>query len=236
MRAFGNIHFQTGYAIMATTFLMVALSMLGIALLSMVSMGQAMRMEEVSFSKARYAALGGLEWIKQEVDLGISPIVTGKTLGSGTFDIAMDPTTYDMTSTGHSGNANVSFSMHTPVSSECLIIDTSNVQAAGPNITQMHLQRSCLQRITITHIQVTWSPDNGEGLREIQLNGTDIYNNNPGVPSGTNVDVTDYTLSNSSNIPVNHFKFSGNLSGTNMTFVWTFQDTTQQITSVFIPN
>jgi hypothetical protein len=236
MRPLNKRKGEKGFAIIATTFLLMVMAMIGIALLSMVAGGQAHRMEEVAYTDARYAALGGIEWAKKEIDLGNSAIVTGKTFGSGSFDLTMNPTTYDYTSTGHWGDANVSYTMHTPISGNCLSVDASNVQASGPNIVQIKFKKNCLQKIIITWIQVSWSPNSGEKLKEIQINGTNVYVNNPGVPSGTNLDVTDYTLSDSSNVPVNHFKFSGNLNGRNMTIVWTFKDNTKQITSVFIPN
>lgn len=47
--------------------------------------------------------------------------------------------------------------------------------------------------VTITHLQVSWTPDSGENLIAIDL-GRGTVEWSGSVPSGTNVDMTDYTI------------------------------------------
>src|SRR5262245_48444816 len=92
---------EPGYAVMIVTFVLVILSMMGIALLSVVAGGQANRREEVAFTRARYSALAGLEWAKKNLDVGESPDVTAKTFSTSNYDVSLNVNTFDVTSTGH---------------------------------------------------------------------------------------------------------------------------------------
>lgn len=47
--------------------------------------------------------------------------------------------------------------------------------------------------VTITHMEVSWTPDGGENLTEIDL-GRGVAEWSGSAPSGTNLDMTDYTI------------------------------------------
>jgi Tfp pilus assembly protein PilX len=233
MRILGNPKNESGYAVMVVTFVLVILSMMGIALLSVVAGGQANRREEVAFTRARYSALAGLEWAKKNIDVGESPDATAKTFSSTNYDVSLNINTFDVTSTGHNDQANVTFTINTQTAANCLNIDTSNSQAAGPNVTTIKAKLNCLTQVVLDRMEVSWTPNSGEKLKQIKFPSSVVFDQNPGVPSGTDIDIVNYTFDRT-NTPNCDLKFSGNMGGKTITIIWTFKDKTK-ITTTFSP-
>lgn len=131
-----------------------------------------------------------------------------------------------------------------PSQSDTLVIDISGAYIGGggnkelQGITIENTDTNCA--ITIDKITATW--DNTNKIEEIRIGGTKVWSKNgPGTPtgkqpSGTEIDIQDFTLSASSGqIEIDKFKFDGNMNGATFNITFTMSDGSTKSTGNFSP-
>jgi len=79
---------------------------------------------------------------------------------------------------------------------DCLIVDTSDLclNPAGKWICCIYVMNSCGYDITIDKVKLSWTPDDGEELRKMQIWRYEILEWKGSAPSGTVLDIDDCTL------------------------------------------
>ncbi len=75
-------------------------------------------------------------------------------------------------------------------------------------------------------MQFSWDPDGAERIERIRIESTTIYNNPAGAPSGTLLDVADYTATTGNNNVINDIEWDNDMEGKTVTMTWTFADNT----------
>ena len=146
--------------------------------------------------------------------------------GGGTFTISQAART--ITVTGTVGDAVRSHSVDSPTEADCTLIDTSNYNLShdGDDISSITFRKICLTQITVTQMQFSWDPDGAERIERIRIESTTIYNNPAGAPSGTLLDVADYTATTGNNNVINDIEWDNDMEGKTVTMTWTFADNT----------
>jgi|GEM_PF-3090142 len=122
--------------------------------------------------------------------------------------------------------------------SECFVWDASNVWAGGSEdryIYGFRMSNSCTGRfLTITKVNVSWTPNTGQQIEVVNINGTSYWAyNGAGTPdgrqpSGTLLDMVDFSMYplTSTNITYLRFASGNNMSGESFTIDFYFGDNT----------
>lgn len=128
----------------------------GTALLEMNASQHVATGNEMTSIQALQVGTGGLEYAKSLLDLGLSPDVTDKQLGTGTFTITTDPATGDITVTSQVGAARKVQSINSDFAKNCVALDTSGAFTQGSDLHGIKLTKSCGQTAFITSMIIDW--------------------------------------------------------------------------------
>ena len=119
---------------------------------------------------------------------------------------------------------------------ECFVWDAGNVWVGGSGnryIYGFRMSNSCTNKfITITKVNVSWSPDNGEKIEVVNINGTSYwaYNGagtpNGKQPSGTLLDMVDFSMYPLTLTNITYLRFANNMSGKSFAVDFYFGDNT----------
>ncbi len=205
---------QRGSAVLMAVLSLMAIGGLGAATMAITSTKEESRAAGVGAEQAFALAQAGIEFAKNRIDLGANPAVQNFPMGEGSFTIAAVPNSGTIASTGIVGTAQKTLTLSTSFGSNCIDLDVSTAQSAGPNLVGMKIQKNCLTYATITDWTFAWTPNLGEKTDLLQVQGNQLYtlyNNAQGYASGTKIDATDYIINNN-NTPINKVRFLANLT------------------------
>lgn len=222
-----------GVSSIAAALTLLILAAFGAVLTYLVAAGSVGRMNHVSQVQALYVTQAGIEYAIKRVYDQQNEIVNppGITFGNGFFTVSRSGQT--LTITGTVGDAVRVYSVDSPTEADCTQINTNNVNLTtnDTRITQVDFRKICLTTTTITQMQLSWLPNNGERLNEIRIGGQTIYTNPLGAPSGTLLEITDFVMSNPNTNVINWFEFDSDMEDKDVTLSFIMGDgTTKTVT------
>lgn len=163
---------NNGQVLIATIILIVLVAIIIFTITIFLNQMVSLNIARNNMAKAVYAAQAGI--YKAVVDYRNTGLITAET------DTQIDTNTYYTI-----GGAGTFF---LPDFSNPTIIASRKIKDVS--ITNL----SGVDDLTITHMQISWTPDGGENLEEIDLGrGTAEWSGT--AQSGTNIDIIDYTIS-----------------------------------------
>lgn len=223
-------HNARGISVVMALLAMLFLGGVAATTLSLVSTSQEQRGSETAAQQAAGLAQAGIEYAKNRIDQGTSPIVADYPLGAGTFSISADPNTGRLTIVGQAGNARRTATLTTPFAKQCIDLDVSHAHSAAKNIVGMKLRKTCLTKATITDWQFSWQPNAQEKTVKLQVQGDQLatlFDYPQGYPSGQQIDAQDFTLTkNNVPYPINKLEFARTLlAGKTYTITLLLSDT-----------
>ena len=234
---FSKLTSNSGVAIVAVFLIIAILSLMGGVVTHMVATGSVARTNDLVSEQAFDLVHAGMEYALKRLDDGINPDGDVRYLGSGRFTVAYDDATGAISSTADVstmfGSSNPSFSIQGPTSggnmSDCLEVDVSgaamNTIWWPYEIVGAILNNTCSNNITIASMTVSWTPLSGDNTVIIELGGTTVYQNySPGAPSGSPIDITDYTINSCSSAAQTRIRFSTQLPTQNFNVLYTMSD------------
>ena len=228
-----------GVSIVGTIFMMVVLGVMGIALVSLISMEQSSRMQHINRDRSFYAAQAGLEYAMWAINEGGYPVRQGLALAGTTIDTTVDAkNSNQVTVTASSGAATRSHSIDAPVlAADCVTIDGGLATLNGilDNIIQnVSIERNCLNGVRIQAMLFNWDLPAVEKVKRVRINGIDVYDNAIGVGPGVVVDINDTLIVDPANI--DEIEFSSSMQNKNITMQVIFTDTSDyELAPLFFP-
>ena len=103
----------------------------------------------------------------------------------------------------------------------------------------LYLENLGTDPITIDEVEFTW--DNAEVMDQMFIDATKVWSSTgPGSPagsqpSGTELDILDFTIPGGATVEINKTQFSGDMRGTTLTLKLEFSDDSEITSDPFIP-
>lgn len=230
----------------ATTiaFLAVIFSILGVmaaSIVRMVTVTQVSRADHVSYQRAFGVNQAGIEYAVRRIYEGVSPAVAepGISFGDGSFTIDRQGRT--VTVTARAGASTVAHSVQSPTQADCTRIDVAgaNLVSGGDRLTGIDFRKTCLEAVVLDQMVLSWTPlggddDDPETFDEVVVRGSTLYDE-PDVPSGTLVELADFTMTTNGNYNLTRIEFGQGMSGKTFTMTMTFGDGSTR-TATFTPS
>lgn len=224
---YNRLHSQRGSAVLMAVMSLLLLGGIGATTVSVVSQHEESRASGLAAEQSFALAQAGIEYAKNRIDVGAIPAVQNFPMGEGTFTVATSPNSGTISSTGMVGTTQKTLTLTSNFGKNCIDLDVTNAQSAGPNLTGIKLVKNCLTYATATHWTIAWAPNLGEKTDLLQVLGNQLYtlyNNPQGYASGVQIDAADYIVNNA-NTPVNKVQFMANLTpGKTYTMTLHFSD------------
>lgn len=218
---------QRGISIIGTVFTLIILSLMGAAMVAIVSDEQESRMRSLSRERSFYAVQAGFEYALREIREGGYPIVTAKPLARAAFTTAIEPNARRITVTGSSYEAERAHSITTSqLARDCASINTSGAHlggSSGNELLGLTISRSCLNAVNVAAVTVAWTPDVGERVRRIRIGGVEVFSLLAGQGSGEPIDIADARITGAS-AAIDTIEFSSGMSGKTVGITLTFTD------------
>ncbi|MBI2337506.1 MAG: hypothetical protein HYU97_12175 [Deltaproteobacteria bacterium] len=219
-----NKKHDRGIAALMTAIALSAFALMATTELTYRSVQENTKLDQYAQMRAEHLSAAGLEYALKTLKTdGTSPVVTGKTLNGGTFDIVTDPDKKTVISTGHFGDAVVAHSVQTPFAKDCLKWNLSNAHSVGDKLIDVKWDAICnpMPTVIIDKLKVQWNIDVGDKIIQYFITGQgvpgpeyDAAVDNPigGAVNDTIIDHKDYTpsLNGPGVIPINQIQFNTN--------------------------
>lgn len=128
-----------------------------------------------------------------------------------------------------------------PPQADWLLVDTTNAKLSA-NQRQLNglvFSNTGTSAIIIDRITVSWT--NSQLIEQITFAGTDVWTRKgPGTPtgrqpSGTEIDIQDFTISAGSTVSPTAFVFNGKMKGAVFDIIFTMKDGSQKIVENIVP-
>lgn len=218
---------QQGYIALGTAIAMMLMSLIAVGTSTLVSSSSVQKANHTSKERSHFFAQAGIEYAKRKIDTGQDPEITNFPIGNGTFSVSVDPPTVTVVGKSDIAETVYRFGQGSGFAGDCLTLSCGNLHPSGDQLTTFKFLKppECPKTPTILEIKVAWVPDLGEAMKEIQINGTEVWNFPPGTPSDVWMDIVDYTIPDNPNTPVNHWEFVSPVpGGKDYTFFIKFAD------------
>jgi hypothetical protein len=146
--------------------------------------------------------------------------------------------------TGTEGDASTAISIVDPIppsSGAMLEIDTSNAKDASNGAPPkklidivFNLLPGCGNPVTITSLTVSWSPDNGEQVQQVKLDGGVVFNlgGQNGILSGGLVDIDDVTIADASQHVLDFIRWDSAIQNRLYTIQFNYADGSNAVVTV----
>lgn len=126
---------------------------------------------------------------------------------------------------GSVGNVTIGHQVRTPLASDCMAVDTSEMGVEGFQITGIILRKgTCVDIATLDAIEFNFYIGGEQKLRGLTFDGAAIYADGNGVGSGEPADIYQPIVDTNAHT-FSPITFSSNVSGKNMLMILTFSDT-----------
>ncbi len=127
--------------------------------------------------------------------------------------------------------------------SECFNSDTTNAYAGGSGYKYVYgvlFANICTEKnIHITNIKPSWVPNSSEKIEIVRINNTNVWNYDGSIgspqgrqPSGTKLDMLDWTIGPVKTIPLTYLRFQQGMRNKNITLNLTFSDNSTAVVMV----
>ncbi len=192
-----------GFAALSVLLAISVLAAMAASLLVQVAANQWTRTQQLQMDQAFYSAHAAMEFSMGQILLGGDPCVIPTRYFEGNA-FTINRTTglggkIQVTTTR--GSATNSFSINDPnplTQATSLNVNTSNAHINGPSVQVLGVSftlpnTSCIGSSTVTSMTLSWTPDHGYKILIISIDGSQVYNSQTGLHSGS-------TFSFSSNV------------------------------------
>jgi hypothetical protein len=106
--------------------------------------------------------------------------------------------------------------------------------AGNRQLHQLYIENTGADTIVIDKIAFTWT--NAANINRIVLDATQVWALPAGQPSGTLLDVTNFSIASGQTFEFTNVSFSNNMTGTTLTLSITFTDGSIYVSPAFTPN
>lgn len=223
-----------GVGIVAVIMIVAVLSVMGAVVTLLVATGAVSKTNDLVREQAFELGTAGIEYALKRIDEGSDPDGDTRYLGAGRFTVAYSPAgliTITSDVSAMMGSAAPTFTVQGPVPggtmADCLTVDVSGAsmdQWWPYEILGAVLRNTCQTDVVIASMTVTWTPASANRTVTIRLGNTDVYNNWPGIPAGTPIDIADYTIPSCGSRNQTRIRFDDQLPGRNFTVVYAMSD------------
>ncbi len=237
-----------GIGIVAVMIIVVMLSLIGGVIATVVATGSVAKTNDLVREQAFGLVQAGLEYALKRLDDGADPDGDTRYLGRGQFTVDYNSETgviiIHSNVSGLQAASSPSFSIQGPTSgnmADCLTVDVSGAYLQSWSLDRLRgltLQNTCNGDVTITSMTVSWSPDSGERMTQIRIEGDNVYTiSQPALRSGVFADIIDTVIPACSSFSLDWIRFNSNMDNKNFTLVFTMSDgTTKQAFVQFVAN
>ncbi|MBT3182317.1 MAG: hypothetical protein HN337_07420 [Deltaproteobacteria bacterium] len=229
-----------GVGIVAVLMIVVVLGLMGGVVTHFVATGAVSKTNDLVREQAFDLTNAGFEYALKRLDDGVDPDGETKSLGSGEFTVGYDDGTGVISISSNVsamyGSASPSYSIQGPTSggsmADCLIVDTTGAVYANSNteLEGITLQNTCTTDINVSGLTASWSPDGGEQMNRIRIDGATKYISPPTASSGTPVPLSGdgATISSCSTDPITDIRWDSSVYGKNFTLLFNMDDGTSK--------
>lgn len=227
---------QRGFTVLGVLIAIGILSAMGAGMAAMIATNQSTRTQQLYMDQAFYNSQAGLEFaLGQILDSGSASTSFSRDFGGETITVTRTSNLIQVATAKGQAEANYSITdPNPPTAASCLDVDQSSKAVTTINVTGLVLSRnaSCTDALTIETMTLTWQPDNSETIRRIRVDGVDLYNSVTGQASGTTVDITDKTISDYSNHPINFLRWNTTITNHDFILVFNMSDGSSKTVNV----
>ncbi|HPQ80592.1 MAG TPA: hypothetical protein PLZ86_02595 [bacterium] len=226
---------RRGVGIVAVLLIVSVLSVMGLVVTALVATGAVARTNDLVREQAFELGTAGIEYALKRISEGADPNGDVRYLGAGRFTVGYAPSglvtvTSDVSSM--LGSSTPSFTVQGPTPggnmADCLEVDVSGAYMNSVwwpyEIMGAVLQNTCNVPITISTMTISWSPTSADNTVRVRLGNSNVYNNWPGTPAGSPIDITDYTIPECSSADQTRIRFDTELPGRNFTIEYAMSD------------
>jgi hypothetical protein len=196
---------DSGVGLVAVLLIVAVLGLMGGVVTTLVATGAVSKTNDLVREQAFELVQAGFEYALKRIDDGVDPDGDSRNLGSGQFTVVYSPTgviTVTSNVSAMYGSANSTYSIQGPVPggnmADCLTVNISSAYMTTSgwpnNLRGVTLQNTCNASITIGIVTVNWNPGGSERTVRVRIKNTNVYNSWPGIPMGSPIDITDYTI------------------------------------------
>jgi hypothetical protein len=223
-------------SIIAVLLIIVTLALLSAAVALFVSTGAVVRTNDLVKEEAFYLSHAGLEYALKRIDEGVDPDGNARTLGNGQFTVGYSSATGVISSSASvsamQGSSSQSYSIQGPTSgwnmADCLTFSATSAYLGSPGTTKlkdMDITNTCTSPITISTINVSWTPVNSERVTRVNItSGGGTWNGS--ATSGSTLDISDFVLGACTTRRWVSIDFDTNMGDQNFTIVMNMSDGT----------
>lgn len=230
-----------GFTVLGILIAIGILSAMGAGMAVLMATNQSTRTQQLYTDQAFYNSQAGIEYALGQILTGGSSDTsfTRNFLGE---TITLNRVSGQIQVATTRGVAQASYSItdpSPPSSAACLSVDQSSKSLSGSSLLGLVLSRdvSCSGSLTITDMVVSWDPDLEEKLRTIQIDSSNVYSSGSGQASGSTFDITDVTINDSSDHPLNTLTWNTTITNHDFTITFNLSDGTQKTVEVtFLAN
>ncbi len=220
-----KIFSEKGISALVTIGVMLVLSVMGFAVVSLVSTSHTLNTEQLVYDRAFYVTQAGLEYAMRKIYEGVSPVVAspGISFTGGAFTVTRQDRL--ITVTGNYGASRVVHQVTSPSQADCTEFDVGNADLAsnGTRLQHIQMQKICLETAVLDKIRVSWTNPGSEGLTKVRIENSTIYDQPP-VPSDGLTELSDYLMSGNNLHNFNEINFTNNMEGKTFTIAFVFGD------------
>lgn len=226
----------------------LVLAAMGGVMAVMVASNQETRLYQMYADQSFASAQAGLEVVLGLNYNGDSPCASkdrnllGDSLVGNSITVTRANNRIYVTGTESGAVTSVSITDPIPPSNGAMLeIDTSNAKDASNGAAPhklidifFSLLPGCGNPVTITSLQITWDPNNGEKIKQIKFDGNNVYSvgGQGGTLSGEVTDITDQTVADASQHTIDFIRWGENIQNRLYTIQFNYADGSNAVATV----
>jgi hypothetical protein len=150
---------EKGFTLVGAVITLTLAAYMSASVLEIGGSGDGAATNEFQTTQALHVGNGGIQYALQRLDLGLSPDVQNKPFGAGTFTVATDPVTRDITVTGNVGEAKKIQGVTSDFSSDATSVDATPayLSANGRDIEGMEIKKYAHTQVLLASLKVVWN-------------------------------------------------------------------------------
>lgn len=232
-----RVHNECGFSVLGILISIIVLAAMGSGMAVLVSSNQSTRTMQLYSDQSFATAQAGLEFALGKIYGGVNPCssLNINFLGDNFLgdSITINRANDLVSVIGVKGTSTTTLNVTDPIppsSGQLLQVNTQNAQDAGNGAPPKKLQGvtfqllpGCGGPVTITTLVVSWSPNYGEGIRQIKFDGGNVYND-ISVISGATIDIVDTTISDANIHTIDFIRWQEDIQDRLYTIVFNMSD------------
>lgn len=232
-----------GMSLLGALVAMLVLAAMGASMATLVATNQVTRSLQYTADQSFSSAQSALEVVLGYIHSGANPCsYVDRDFDFAGSDINVNRANGRIYVTADNGGSNTAVSIVDPDPSnagDTLLIDTGSAQDASNGAPPkkligviLQLDPGCGTAVTLTSMVVTWTPEYGEDVEQIKLDNLNIYNSSEGAESGELIDVTDTTINDAGEHPINFIRWGDTIQNRLYTIQFNFSDGSNKVVTV----